>query len=49
MVKRLIMDDEGADMRDRSIGFREKLKASMRVEGSSYNALDELVKFLETS
>ncbi|CAF2085554.1 hypothetical protein YC2023_071210 [Brassica napus] len=49
MVKRLIMDDEGADMRDRSIGFREKLKASVRVEGSSYNALDELVKFLETS
>ncbi|KAF3520950.1 hypothetical protein DY000_02058996 [Brassica cretica] len=39
----------GADLRDRSIGFREKLKASVRVEGSSYNALDELVKFLETS
>ncbi|KAF3509972.1 hypothetical protein F2Q69_00007623 [Brassica cretica] len=49
MMKRLIMDDEGADMRDRVIGFREKLKASVRVEGSSYNALDELVKFLETS
>ncbi|XP_018438923.1 UDP-glycosyltransferase 76E5 isoform X2 [Raphanus sativus] len=48
MVKRLIMDDEGAEMRDRSIGFKEKLKASVRVGGSSYNALDELVKFLET-
>ncbi|KAF8094129.1 hypothetical protein N665_0369s0013 [Sinapis alba] len=47
MVKRLMMDDEGADMRDRSIGFKEKLKASVRVGDSSYNSLDELVKYLD--
>ncbi|CAH8356545.1 unnamed protein product [Eruca vesicaria subsp. sativa] len=48
MVTRLIMDNEGADMRDRSIGFQEKLKASVRDGGSSYNALAELFKYLET-
>ncbi|ESQ37305.1 hypothetical protein EUTSA_v10002935mg [Eutrema salsugineum] len=49
MVKRLITDEEGAGMRDRSIGLKEKIKASMRSGGSSsYNALDELVNFLES-
>ncbi|KAL0710730.1 hypothetical protein Bca4012_017708 [Brassica carinata] len=48
ILKRLITDDEGANMRGRSIGFKEKLNASVRVGGSSYNTLDELVKFLET-
>ncbi|KAL1222096.1 UDP-glycosyltransferase 76E6 [Cardamine amara subsp. amara] len=47
-VKRLIMDDEGAGMREKAIGLKEKLKASVRSGGASYNALDELVNYLET-
>ncbi|KAL1220238.1 UDP-glycosyltransferase 76E5 [Cardamine amara subsp. amara] len=47
-VKMLIMDDEGACMRERALGLKEKLKASVGIGGSSYNALDELVNYLET-
>ncbi|CAH8267673.1 unnamed protein product [Arabidopsis lyrata] len=47
-VKRLIMDEEGAGMRERALDLKEKLKASVRSGGSSYNALGELVKFLNT-
>ncbi|KAG7627560.1 UDP-glycosyltransferase 76E4 [Arabidopsis thaliana] len=47
-VKRLIMDEEGAAMRERALDLKEKLNASVRSGGSSYNALDELVKFLNT-
>ncbi|CAH8267668.1 unnamed protein product [Arabidopsis lyrata] len=46
-VKRLIVDDEGAGMRERALVLKEKLKASVRSGGSSYNALDELVKQLK--
>ncbi|XP_010426114.1 PREDICTED: UDP-glycosyltransferase 76E4-like [Camelina sativa] len=37
-VKRLMMDEEGADMRERALDLKEKLKASVRSGGSSYNA-----------
>jgi len=47
-VKRLIMDEEGAAMRERALDLKEKLNASVRSGGSSYHALDELVKFLNT-
>ncbi|CAF2152006.1 unnamed protein product, partial [Brassica napus] len=47
-VKRLIVDEEGACMRDRARLLKDKVKASVRNGGSSYNALDELVKYLET-
>jgi len=47
-VKRLIIDEEGAAMRERALDLKEKLNASVRSGGSSYNALDELVKFLNT-
>ncbi|CAH8267674.1 unnamed protein product [Arabidopsis lyrata] len=47
-VKRLIVDEEGACMRERAFGLKEKLKASVRSGGSSYNALDELAKYLKT-
>lgn len=43
-VKRLIVDEEGACMRDRA----RLLKDSVRNGGSSYTVLDELVKYLET-
>ncbi|EOA24025.1 hypothetical protein CARUB_v10017240mg [Capsella rubella] len=47
-VKRLIVDEEGAGMRERALGLKEKVKASTRSGGSSYNALDELVTHLST-
>ncbi|CAA7036702.1 unnamed protein product [Microthlaspi erraticum] len=47
-VKRLLVDEEGACMRERAHVLKEKLKASVRSGGCSYNALDELVKYLET-
>ncbi|XP_010431140.1 PREDICTED: UDP-glycosyltransferase 76E4-like [Camelina sativa] len=47
-VKRLMTDEEGADMRERALDFKEKLKASVRSGGSSYNALNELVNLLKT-
>ncbi|KAG7633512.1 UDP-glucuronosyl/UDP-glucosyltransferase [Arabidopsis suecica] len=46
-VKRLIVDDEGVGMRERALVLKEKLNASVRSGGSSYNALDELVHYLE--
>lgn len=47
-VTRLIVDEEGACMRERALVLKEKVKASVRNGGTSYNALDELVKYLET-
>ncbi|CAH8350639.1 unnamed protein product [Eruca vesicaria subsp. sativa] len=47
-VKRLIVDEEGACMRERALVLKEKVKASVRAGGSSYNALDELIKYLKT-
>ncbi|WZZ18653.1 hypothetical protein YC2023_111742 [Brassica napus] len=46
-VKRLIVDEEGAGMRERALVLKEKLKASLRSGGSSYNALDEFVNYLK--
>ncbi|CAH8267675.1 unnamed protein product [Arabidopsis lyrata] len=47
-VKRLIMDEEGASMRERALVLKEKFNYSVRSGGSSYNALNELVNYLET-
>ncbi|XP_048597546.1 UDP-glycosyltransferase 76E4-like isoform X2 [Brassica napus] len=47
-VKRLIVDEEGTGMRERALVLKEKLKASLRSGGSSYNALDEFVNYLKT-
>ncbi|CAA7040303.1 unnamed protein product [Microthlaspi erraticum] len=47
-VKRLIVDEEGACMRERALVLKEKLKASVRNGGSSYNDLDDLVNYLKT-
>uniref|UniRef100_A0A1J3D8Y3 UDP-glycosyltransferase 76E5 n=1 Tax=Noccaea caerulescens TaxID=107243 RepID=A0A1J3D8Y3_NOCCA len=46
-VKRLLVDEESASMRERALVLKEKVKASVRSGYSSYNALDEFVKFLE--
>lgn len=40
VVKRLIVDEEGAGMREIAIVLKEKLKASPKNGCSSYNALD---------
>ncbi|XP_010503281.1 PREDICTED: UDP-glycosyltransferase 76E6-like isoform X1 [Camelina sativa] len=47
-VKRLMVDEEGAGMEERALVLKEKLKASVKSGGTSYNALDELVKSLKT-
>ncbi|KAL0718114.1 hypothetical protein Bca4012_067436 [Brassica carinata] len=45
-VKSLIVDEEGAEMRERALVSKEKFKASLTSGGSSYNTLDEFVKYL---
>ncbi|XP_010514987.1 PREDICTED: UDP-glycosyltransferase 76E6-like [Camelina sativa] len=47
-VKRLMVDEEGAGMQERALVLKEKLKASVKSGGTSYNAFDELVKYLKT-
>ncbi|XP_010426107.1 PREDICTED: UDP-glycosyltransferase 76E6-like [Camelina sativa] len=47
-VKRLIVDEESAGMEERALVLKKKLKASVKSGGTSYNALDELVKYLKT-
>ncbi|VVB04605.1 unnamed protein product [Arabis nemorensis] len=46
-VKRLIVDEKGVGMRERVLVLKEKIEASVKSGGSSYNALDELVKHLK--
>ncbi|ESQ42397.1 hypothetical protein EUTSA_v10013505mg [Eutrema salsugineum] len=47
-VKRLIVDEEGEEMRKRAIGLKEKLEASVRGGGSSFTSLDDFVNSLKT-
>ncbi|CAA7036704.1 unnamed protein product [Microthlaspi erraticum] len=46
-VTRLLVDEESASMRERALVLKEKVKAAVRSGGSSYNALDEFVNYLE--
>ncbi|OAP06787.1 hypothetical protein AXX17_AT3G40490 [Arabidopsis thaliana] len=46
-VKKLIVDDEGAGMRERSLVLKEKIKASVSSGGTSYNALEDIVSYLK--
>uniref|UniRef100_M4CR66 Uncharacterized protein n=1 Tax=Brassica campestris TaxID=3711 RepID=M4CR66_BRACM len=48
VVKRLIVGEEGADMRKRAIDLKEKLEASVRSGGSSCSSLDNFVNSLKT-
>ncbi|CAN8268282.1 unnamed protein product [Cochlearia groenlandica] len=48
VVKRLIVDEEGVFARERALVLKEKVKDSIRSGGSSYNALNEFVNYLET-
>ncbi|CAA7032191.1 unnamed protein product [Microthlaspi erraticum] len=47
-VKRLVMDEEGAEMRERAMDLKEKLNASVRSGGSSCKSLADFVSSLET-
>ncbi|EOA25555.1 hypothetical protein CARUB_v10018900mg [Capsella rubella] len=47
-VKKLIIDEEGIRKQERALVLKDKLKASVKSGGVSYNALDELVKYLKT-
>ncbi|CAA0384693.1 unnamed protein product [Arabidopsis thaliana] len=44
-VKRLIVDDEGAGMRERALVLKEKIKASVSSGGALYNALEDIVNY----
>lgn len=45
-VRRLMVGEEGEDMRKRAVSLREKLRGSVRNGGSSHNSLEEFVNFL---
>lgn len=42
-VRRLMVDREGKEMRQRAMDLKEKIGVSMREGGSFYNSLNELV------
>ncbi|CAL9244264.1 unnamed protein product [Arabidopsis halleri] len=46
-VERLIVDEEGAEMRKRAINLKEKLEASVRSGGSSCSSSDNFVNSLK--
>ncbi|XP_010520269.1 PREDICTED: UDP-glycosyltransferase 76E1-like [Tarenaya hassleriana] len=47
-LRRLMVNEEGAAMKERALCLKEKLKASVKPGGTSHNALDELVSFIKT-
>ncbi|EXB30467.1 UDP-glycosyltransferase 76E2 [Morus notabilis] len=46
VVRRLMLDDEGKEMRERAKELKEKIEVSTREGGSSCNYLDELINFI---
>ncbi|KAL0713675.1 hypothetical protein Bca4012_020653 [Brassica carinata] len=47
-VRRLMVGEEGENMRKRAVSLKEKLRGSVRSGGSSHNSLEEFVNFLRT-
>ena len=45
-IRRLILDDEGNEMRARAKEFKDKFEVSAKKGGSSYESLNELVNFI---
>ncbi|XP_010448031.1 PREDICTED: UDP-glycosyltransferase 76E7-like [Camelina sativa] len=45
-VKRLMVDEEGIEMRRRALSLKEKLKASVLAAGSSHNSLNDFINTL---
>ncbi|GMN30774.1 hypothetical protein TIFTF001_050694 [Ficus carica] len=46
VVRRLMLDDEGKEMRERAKEWKHKIEASTRKGGSSYDSLHELANFI---
>ncbi|ESQ37311.1 hypothetical protein EUTSA_v10002974mg [Eutrema salsugineum] len=46
-VRRLMVSEEGEEMRKRALSLKERLRASVRDGGSSHNSLDEFVHFVK--
>ncbi|CAK9159096.1 unnamed protein product [Ilex paraguariensis] len=45
-IRRLLVDKEGEEMRQRATDMREKLKLSLKRDGSSNNSLNDLTEFI---
>nr|XP_043638222.1 UDP-glucose iridoid glucosyltransferase-like [Erigeron canadensis] len=45
-IRRLLVDDEGKEMRQRAISMKEKAKYALCKGGSSFNSLNNLVEFI---
>lgn len=45
-IRRLLVDDEGKEMRQRAINMKEKAKYSLCKGGSSFKSLNDLVEFI---
>ncbi|KAJ0084010.1 hypothetical protein Patl1_31221 [Pistacia atlantica] len=48
VVRRLMVDKEGLEIRQNAKELKEKIQLCVREDGSSYNSLNELVKFIKS-
>ncbi|CAH1446771.1 unnamed protein product [Lactuca virosa] len=48
MIRRVIVDEEGEEMRVRAIGMKEMVKEAVQNGGCSYDSLEELVGFISS-
>ncbi|XP_010514994.1 PREDICTED: LOW QUALITY PROTEIN: UDP-glycosyltransferase 76E11-like [Camelina sativa] len=47
-VKRLMVEEEGEEMRKRAVSLKQQLRASVKSGGSSHNSLEKFVHFMRT-
>ncbi|PWA55973.1 UDP-glucuronosyl/UDP-glucosyltransferase [Artemisia annua] len=47
-IKRVMVDREGMEMRDRSINLKTKAELCFKKDGSSYASLDDLVNYIQS-
>lgn len=47
-IKRVMVDREGLEMRDRSINLKTKAELCLEKDGSSYASLDDLVNYIQS-
>lgn len=48
MIRRVMVDEEGEEMRVRAIGMKEMVKEAVQNGGCSYDSLEELVGFISS-
>jgi len=46
VIRRLMVEKEGKEMRERAVGFKEKARLCLSVGGSSYQYLDQLTSHI---